>query len=743
MTMLSGLWTGRADSSGRRAAVAVGAVVATAAALEALLPGPLHGGVVARGVLAGCVNALLATGLIVVWRSARIVNFAQAAMGAAASYLCYALVQFIHVPFLIALPVAVVGGAVTGALIDAVFIQRFFTAPRLVLTVVTIVVARFLGDSRTYVNWIPGLGSAAKRPENAPAQGEVGLSRIPFSNWKVHIFPYEFGFAAAATLVLTAAALMGLAIWLRRSRLGTAVRGVASNAERAQSLGINVRLVGSVAWMLAGTLSGVAILLSGMNTGFEQVGTYSPELLIPALAAAVLSRMSSIPIAVLAAIVIGVVDAAVKWSNPSSTVVPVALLVVMAAALLLQRRQATRSEDSGGMSWDATKEIRPVPKELAKVPEVVRARRGLIAAAVVAAATVPFIFPPSQTNVASLIFIQGLVGLSLIVLTGWAGQISLGQFALVAVAAVLGSNLTSVHHVPFWLAVPLCASVTGAFAVVLGVSALRLRGPFLAVMTLAFAVAVDGTLFHTQFFLKFIPNHVERPHVLFVSFASERSYYFLCLFTLIVAAVIVAGMRRSRTGRVLIAARDNDSGVESFGVPVVKVRLAAFAVSGALCGTAGILFAHHQRAIDPGSYAASVSVEMFIMTMIGGIGSMAGALLGAAYVGIATFIIPSPFVRNLTTSGGLLVLLFMAPGGLASLSAAARDAGLRIVAMRRNIAVPSLFADVDAEALLQQRAPLVARIPFRGLEVIPPHRRYARTSELHGRRRPSKEHVTT
>jgi branched-chain amino acid transport system permease protein len=395
------------------------------------------------------------------------------------------------------------------------------------------------------------------------------------------------------------------------------------------------------------------------------------------------------------------------------------------------------------MSWEATKEIRPVPKELSAVPEVRRTKWVLLTVAVAVAALFPFTASSAKTNVASLIFVEALVGLSLIVLTGWAGQISLGQFALVAVAAVVGSNLTMRHGVPFWLAVPLVAALTGGFTVVLGLPALRLRGPFLPVITLAFAVATERTLFHNKSVLHLIPDNINRPRVLFVSFSSERSYYFLCLALLVMATLIVTGMRKSRPGRVLIAARENESGVESFGIPLMRTRLAAFAVSGALCGVAGILFAYHQRAVDPGSYAASVSVDMFIMTMVGGIGTIAGALFGAAYVGMVTVVVPSAALRNVATSGGLLLLLFLSPGGLVALASSARDAALRIVATRRGIAAPSLFADVDYEALLTRRAPLVARIPFRGLDVIPAHRRYAWTSELHGRRRQSKEHVPT
>jgi branched-chain amino acid transport system permease protein len=725
---------GAPGSRRRTVATVAGALVLVAVLLQVLLPKATPNGILVRGLLTGCVNALLATGLVLIWRSARVINFAQASLGGAAAYLCFSLVEYFGVPFLLALPIAVAGGALTGFLVDAVFVQRFFNAPRLVLTVVTIVVARFLGDSRSYVNAIPPIGERARRPRalDALQQGDM---KLPFDDFTFEIFPLRFGSGAVITLVLTALALGALAMWLRTSRLGTAVRGVAVNAERAQSLGINVRAVGAVVWTVAGTLSGVAVLLQGIESGFDQSSVYSPEMLMTALAAAVLARMESLPLAVIAAVVISAVTQAVYWSYPTTSLVDLGLLLVIGGGLLAHRKRAGRSEENDSSSWEATKEIRPVPQELSAVSEVRRSRRFLVGAALVLVVVYPFTTSTAQTNLGSLIFIQAIVALSVVVLTGWSGQVSLGQFALVAVAAVIGSNLTAERGITFWIALPLVAALAAGFAALLGLPAMRMRGSFLAVTTLAFAVATERTLFRADFFTGLIPDRVNRPNLLFLSFASERNYYFLCLATLVVAALVVGRLRRSRTGRVLIAARENEAAVQSFGIPLVRTRLAAFAASGALCGVAGMLFVHHQRAVDAGSYSASVSIDMFIMAMVGGIGTMSGALLGAAYVGIITFVIPNAVLRNLATSGGLLVLLFMAPGGLAALVAAARDAALRIVATRRGIVAPSLFEDMDEEAIRNRRAPLVDRIPFRGLEAIPAQRRYVMASELHGRRR--------
>jgi branched-chain amino acid transport system permease protein len=729
--------------SPRRTAT-TGAVLLGLAAVfvTVLLPRSAPGFVWVRAFVIGSGDALLATGLILVWRSARVVNFAQAALGAFSAYLCLVLVNVFGVPFFVMLPICIAVGALTGFLLNAIFVQRFFNSSRLVLTVVTIVVARFLGDSRQYVFGLPFIGDRSKTL-SATDKLASGKMRVPFSRFSWDVFGLPVDFAALTVLVISVAALGGLALWLRRSRLGTAVRGVAVNAERAQSLGINVRAVSTVIWTMAGSLAALGLLCRGLGEGFIYGAENQPppeQFLIPALAAAVLGRMTNIPSAVVAALAISMLSASVVWSYPSTPVVELALLAVIAGGLLLQRRRSGRTDEEAS-SWEASKEVRPIPKELAAVPEIRRTRRVLVGLALLFVVLLPFVSSSPRTNLAALILIQAIVGLSLIVLTGWSGTVSLGQFALVGVAAVLGSNLTSVHGVPFWLALPIVAAVTGGFAVLLGIPALRIRGSFLAVTTLAFAVATERTLFRSGFFTGLIPIHVNRPRFLFVSFSSERSYYFLCLAVLVVCALVVRSLRHSRTGRVLIAARENESGVEAFGVSLIRTRLAAFAVSGALAGVAGVLFVHHQRAVNVEAYAASVSVDMFIMTMVGGIGTTSGALFGAAYLGIVTFMIRQEVLRNIVTSGGLLLLLVLAPGGLASLLTQARDSALRIVALRRGIAAPSLFADSDLDAVLNRRAPLVQRIPFRGLEVIPETRRYTRPSELHGRPPPTRQEM--
>ena len=715
-----------------RPGVAAVAVMTAAIVVVRLVDGnPAPPAFLFRAVLTGCSNALLAAGLVLVYRSARIVNFAQAALGAIAGYLAFMLSALVGLPFLVVFPLAMAVAAATGLAVDALFVQRFFYSPRLVLTVVTIVVSQLIGVPRGYVRAVPGI-SAAARTIRGRAIVDGGVMPLPFGGLRFSLFPDEFGFAAVFTLATTAVALAALAFFLRASRVGTAIRGTAANAERAVSLGINVRILSSAVWAIAGVLSGLAVLLRGMNAGagFADPALFAPELLIPALAGAVLARMRSIPVAVAGAVCVTMLQRMLAWSSPDSPLVDVAILVLVFAGLLVQRDRAARSEEGQSQSWEATKEIRPVPRELASVPGVRRARRGLILLAVTAVVVFPLASSDSQVNLASIVFVRALVALSLVVLTGWGGQVSLGQFAFVAVAALVGGHLTAERGISFWLALPLVTAFGACLAALVGLPALRLRGSYLAVTSFLFAVAVQAVVF-SDFFTSFAPERVYRPTFLFMSFASERNYYFLCLGFAVAAAWMVSRLRAGRPGRLLIALRDNAPGVQSFGVPVMRTRLAAFALSGGLASVAGMLFVHHQRALDQASFPATASIEMFVMAMIGGISSVSGALLGATYLSLADLVIANDLLRNAATSGGLLALLVFAPGGLAGIAASARDSVLRIVATRRGIAVPSLFADGDYEAMVNQQAPLAEPLPYHGLEALPPDRRYALASVFH------------
>jgi branched-chain amino acid transport system permease protein len=302
-----------------------------------------------------------------------------------------------------------------------------------------------------------------------------------------------------------------------------------------------------------------------------------------------------------------------------------------------------------------------------------------------------------------------MVAVSLVVLTGWGGQISLGQFALVAVGAAVGGSLTGNAHVPFPIALLLGSTAGAIVAMGLGLPALRIKGLYLAVTTLAFAVAMRTFVLDKDRFGFLIPDHVGRPKLAFISFEDERAYYYLCLGGLVVAVLIASALRRTRTGRVLIAMRDNERAAQSFGVSLVRTRLATFAISGFIAAMAGVLLAHQQHGVIPASFGPEQSVQMFLMAIIGGLGSVTGVLAGALYLGRVTIFVKGGYGQLLAGGFGVLTVLLFYPSGLGGLAYSIRDGWLRRIALRERIYVRSLLGDVRDLDGERAKAPLADR----------------------------------
>jgi ABC-type branched-subunit amino acid transport system ATPase component/ABC-type branched-subunit amino acid transport system permease subunit len=298
--------------------------------------------------------------------------------------------------------------------------------------------------------------------------------------------------------------------------------------------------------------------------------------------------------------------------------------------------------------------------------------------------------------------------------------------AFVAVGAAVGASLTA--RLGWDLALGLLgAGVVGAgLAALIGLPVLRRRGLTLAVITLAFGLATTSWLLSPRNFgdgTRFDwlpPPRVERPDLFgLIDLRSESRYYALCLIALALVIVGVVGIRGSRTGRALVAIRENDRAASAFAVNPRTTTLQAFAISGFLAAFAGALFVHQQNGLQLDSYSAGESLVVFTMVVIGGLGSIPGALLGALFVRGVTWWLPVEW-QIVATGAGMLLVLLIFRGGLGAALADARDALLRQVARRRGLTVPALTGvarpQVD-ERPTAPAAPSDARLQVRALTV--------------------------
>ncbi|HWW53950.1 MAG TPA: ATP-binding cassette domain-containing protein, partial [Acidimicrobiales bacterium] len=286
--------------------------------------------------------------------------------------------------------------------------------------------------------------------------------------------------------------------------------------------------------------------------------------------------------------------------------------------------------------------------------------------------------------------IYGILAISLVVLTGWSGQISLGQFAFAGVGAGTAASLFVHAHADLFLCLAAAAAVGASAAVLVGIPALRLSGLFLAVTTLAFAVPVSTFVLNSSYFPGFTPGSLVRPAVLHrFDLNSALTFYYFCLLFLVVALLLTWNYRRSRAARVVLAVRDNARAAASYSVSPARAKLTAFAISGALAGVAGGLYAIGLRGIGFSGYNPENSVQVFIMVVVGGLGSLAGGVIGAVYVqGVQYFLHGA--AQLLATGGGVMLVVLALPAGLADLLYRGRDSALRALARSKGLSVPSL-----------------------------------------------------
>lgn len=640
--------------------------------------------VVSIGVFTGLVYAVLAAGLVLVYRAARVINFAHADIGALCSVVLAELVLDHGWSYLAALAVAVPLGALIGFLIEIVIVRRLSRRPRLVLMVATVGVSQLL----FYIIFIStSIDNATTFP--SPIDRQLDLAGI------------VVGPEALFALAVMPAIVIGLGVLLNATPYGVAIRASAENSDAARLAAISTKRVSTLVWTLSGAIAAISVIaaapLRGDIPGLAQL-TGSPSILLRALAAALIGRFTSLPRTLAGGIVVGVVEAVVRvrWGVAEGNLVLAGLVAVL--ILVVVRRDAA---DTGG-SFALTPKPLAAPARLSSLTWVRRLPTAGMAAMAVVGVVLPLVVTaPSQQQTFALMLVYALAGLSLTVLMGWAGQLSLGQFAFVGCGAATMVALTE-RGVPFAAAVGYAVVATVVVAVIVGLPALRVRGLFLAVTTISFAVATDSFIVPTLLGGEGSIATVPRPQLGPIDFADQRSFYYLCLVVLAAAAAAVAALRRSGIGRTLIAVRDNEQAAAAFTVSPVRAKLTAFAVSGALAALAGALFAALFVQPSPTAFGPEESLALVAMVIIGGLGSVPGTILGAVYVvGVPALFGSGAEIQALTTGPALLFLLLYLPGGLIQVVDRVRLALLRL-AERRMVgpepppaAVPARAVDVS------------------------------------------------
>jgi ABC-type branched-subunit amino acid transport system ATPase component/ABC-type branched-subunit amino acid transport system permease subunit len=274
-----------------------------------------------------------------------------------------------------------------------------------------------------------------------------------------------------------------------------------------------------------------------------------------------------------------------------------------------------------------------------------------------------------------------LIAISLVILTGWVGQISLGQGSFVGIGAFTTGLLGRTLDIPFPLNLPIVAIVTAGVASLLGMVALRVRGLYLAVATLIFAWMCDAYLFSAPWFVgsagaSSVENKVigRRDTITTFDLSNKRVFYLVILAAVVAAWFLAVNLRDSKTGRAFFAIRGSEMAAVSLGIDVTRYKLLAFALSGALAGIAGNLIMTDTRVATPVVFQFTVSLFYLSIAVVGGITSLGGALAASMlFAGLTEAFYRFSFLTgwlDIVTVGLLLTVLLGYPGGLGALGSA-------------------------------------------------------------------------
>ncbi len=581
----------------------------------------------------GGIYALLGLGLVVIYRGSGVINFAQAGFALVGAYLVHQLHVTDGHGMAVSIVAAVLACALIGVLVHFLVMRPLRSASPLARVIATLGVLTVLSQSVVLKYGPQAVISKSPVPTEAVTlPGDIVVGRYAF---------YLVAIAAVMALLLTVTSV--------QTRFGYAVSAAAENPRAASALGWSPDLLASVTWSVGGGLAAVAgALMPATTAGFISPITFS-ILVIGALATALLGGFRSYPAALLGGVFLGVAQSlATHWSNDlleathrQGVADAVPFLVIIVVLVVRGRGLPLRGSITDRLPRVGTGRVRP-----------------LVVVALAALAVV-WLFTSSascsaegctnvQRYVATIISVTfAIIGLSVVVLTGYTGQLSLAQYALAGIGAFTAGKLTAAHGWSFEPALLVGVLVAMAIGFLFGLPALRTRGVNLAVVTFGLGFAVLQLVFSNSSYtenarvapegISFLGLDVDPVH-------HPRNYAMLCLAFLFLAALAVANLRRGRTGRRLLAVRTNERAAAAIGVNVLEAKLYAFTLSAGIAGLGGVLLAFSSQSIQYNAlYTSGASISVLVLTVIGSAGYLAGPMIGS--------LLASGGVITLTSSG--------------------------------------------------------------------------------------------
>ncbi|MGH1564963.1 ABC transporter permease subunit [Mumia sp. DW29H23] len=643
------------------------------------------------GVFTGLTYGLLAVGLVLVYRSSKFVNFAYGSIGAFGASVLGLLVVDWGAPYLVAFPVAIAVAAVLAGGIEVSVVRRLAGRPSLIGMIATLGLSQFILIMALLINSDGVSGFTFPEPPLLPS---FTLGTTPV------------GPSHLAMLLLAPAVLVALSWFLRHTRQGLAIRAAADAPDTAALEGIRAPRMASYAWAISGGIAALSAILVTPTTAGQSIDTLGPDLLLKGLAGAVIARMSSIPIAFGASIAIGVLEQ-ILLSNPDTRgLVPVVLGIVIVVALLRQPALGRADTDRGG--WRRVGSP-PIPEAYSGVRSILVTRIVIVGGSVTLAIALAYLVSNETAAVLTSVAGFALVGLSVGLITGVAGQLSLGQFAYAGIGAAASAHLVEATG-SFVLGILGGVAVAAVVSALVGIPALRLKGLALAVSTLAFALATTAWVLRLDIFLG---DGVSPAKPTWWGYPMDlaRDYYLFAILMLAIGVFVCANLWRSGFGRSLQALRDNEDAARAFTVPRTLRKLQLYAVSGAVAGLGGVVIGHGQTTLTVNSFPAAASIDVVALTVVGGLGLVIGPLIGTLIIVGLPSLVMLGIPGEAALAIGWLLVVIMLPDGLGGVGMRMRDRWYDWLASRAGIDPVAARAEPD----VSQRSPLQRSAELSGL----------------------------
>jgi branched-chain amino acid transport system permease protein len=612
------------------------------------------------GIVTGSIYAVTASGLVVTYNATGIFNFAHGAVGMFLAYLYWQLWQgWGWNPVLSLALVLLVAAPVFALVVERVLMRPLYGASLNTMIVVTLGLFLVLyGTTGTIWN-------------------QVTTRNLP--DWLANDQVSVLGVNLTYEQLITVGCAVGVAVALwalfRHTRMGVSMRAVVDDPSLASLTGARTSRISGFAWMTGFLLAGLAGILLAPGTGMS-IQILS-ELVIFGYAAAIVGRLRSLPLTFLGAMILGVAGSLAVGYAPASilddltAVLPMGLLII--ALLLLPQAK---------LAAGRIVRIRP--------PKVASLRTTLVGGLMLVVVTVVLAAVTTGNNLytVGLALSIGMAALSLVLLSGYGGQVWLCQFTFLGLGSWAMTKVDGGSSVLGVLAaIGLCAAAGGLLAL----PALRLRGLYMALATLAFAALMDSIFFTNP---SVIPNGsmtVGRPDIFGMRFTTDRAFVVLIAIVFALCIIGVGALRRGPFGRRLVAMSDSQAACATVGMSIMRTKLTVFTLAGGLAGLAGALYGGMSREVSFSQFDFVESLVLFVAVALAGI----TILSGAVQAGIGLAVIPL-IAQHIPSISGFTYILF----GVGIISVGRNPYGLGLVYTRldewRNARRTSARGDIPA-----------------------------------------------